>query len=397
MSVSRRSFLWGGLTLPAVAAKKPVPVKPNIVLILVDYLPSWALGAYGNKEIQSPNLDRLAQMGTRFLNHEVCTPAAALSRATMLSGLTPMQLGDAENGGAGASPLEKALSGAGYGTKTTDTAGALAYLDQQTPGKPFFVMAGFPGMHPPHEGIPQKFRDLYGTTKFDTLDLQRTAAPNARVGKEMFGDLAGNVRKFAAAVSALDADVAAMLAKLGQRSLMDGTLIIFTSSCGSLLGRHGLWDSGQASEPVNMYEEAVATPLFWSWPGHVPAQAVRPELVSAYDLVPSICDLVGTDPPSGGLCGRSYELLATGKPLPKKQPWRTTVFGHYQDTDMARVERYKLVSRNGGNGPGELYDLVQDPVEKVNQYENQQFLSVRTGLGDSLSKWKQAYSARAQG
>jgi len=59
---------------------------------------------------------------------------------------------------------------------------------------------------------------------------------------------------------------------------------------------------------------------------------------------------------------------------------------------MARVERYKLVVRNEGKGPNELYDINVDPREKVNQYENQQFLTVRTSLAAELSKWKQRYS-----
>jgi arylsulfatase A-like enzyme len=207
----------------------------------------------------------------------------------------------------------------------------------------------------------------------------------------MLSSLALNQRLAAAAVTALDDDVAALLSRLSDRRLLDQTLIIFTSTCGSLLGRHGLWDSAPASDPANMYEEVVATPLVWSWPGHVPPQLTRPELVSAYDLVPTLCELTGADLPARNLCGRSYLPLATGKPLPKKQPWRTTVFGHYQNTDMARDKRYKLVLRVPP-APGELYDLSVDPRERVNQYENPQFLTVRTSLAADLARWKQAYS-----
>jgi arylsulfatase A-like enzyme len=173
---------------------------------------------------------------------------------------------------------------------------------------------------------------------------------------------------------------------------MDNTVIILTSTCGALLGRHGLWGAATASDPVNMYQETVTTPLIWSWPGHIPAQSARPEMVSTYDILPTVCDLVGAPPAAATLCGRSYLLPLSGKPLPKKQPWRTTTFGHYQTTDMARVERYKLITRNQGKGPGELYDLVLDPVEAVNQYENPQFMTVRVPMADHLATWKQKYS-----
>jgi hypothetical protein len=60
---------------------------------------------------------------------------------------------------------------------------------------------------------------------------------------------------------------------------------------------------------------------------------------------------------------------------------------------MARDSRYKLIVRDRGKGPGELYDVRSDPSEKVNQYENQQFITVRQRLGKELEAWRQKYSA----
>src|SRR5690242_12092526 len=90
MNLSRREVLLGALAGPVFAAKDP-PQRPNFVLMVADGLPAWVLGCYGNKEIHTPNLDRLAQMGTRFTDHVVCTPAPDPSRHTILTGLTPMQ------------------------------------------------------------------------------------------------------------------------------------------------------------------------------------------------------------------------------------------------------------------------------------------------------------------
>ena len=122
----------------------------------------------------------------------------------------------------------------------------------------------------------------------------------------------------AAATTALDSEIGALVAKVAQKKLLDNTLIILTSPTGSLFGRHGLWASGDASDPLNMYEEVVATPMVWSWAGHVVPMATRPEMVSAYDLVPTICDITPAELPERNLCGRSYLALASGKPLPKK-------------------------------------------------------------------------------
>jgi len=383
MPISRRHFFLGSLALPIFAAKKP-PVRPNLLLFLVDDLPAWTLGCYGNKEIRTPNIDRLSQTGTRFLNHFVCTPSAAPSRATFLTGRTPMQ----PVGGTG---LDKILGDLGYEIHSEDASTAAGFIAKQSAAKPFFLTVTSSKLIAPYDGVAAKYRDLYAKTAFEGYKPD-PISPNARSGKEMLSDIVGNVRKFAAALSELDAQVNTALAAINQAGLLDNTLIVFSSTCGSLLGRHGLWDSGDASDPVNMYDEAVGTPLFWSWAGRVPALAVQVELVSSYDFVPSICDALGVPAPAG-LCGRSYLLLATNKPLPKKQRWRAAVCGHYQNTDMARVERYKVVLREGGKGPNELYDLNGDPREKTNQVDDDQFASIKTTLGAEIAKWKQQYSA----
>ena len=72
---TRRSFLATSASLPALAQRKQAPPsRPNIVLVLADDLPAWLLGCYGNQEVKTPNIDRLADAGARFLYSFVCTP-----------------------------------------------------------------------------------------------------------------------------------------------------------------------------------------------------------------------------------------------------------------------------------------------------------------------------------
>jgi arylsulfatase A-like enzyme len=391
MLLSRRHFISGSTALPLLAEKKPVE-RPSLLLLLADGLADWMVGCYGSKEVHTPAIDRLAQAGTRFLDHIVCSPVAATSRNTMLTGRTPMQLGAGETLSANEITLEKLLASAGYTCHTGAGSSGGQFLDSQAAGKPFLLTVNFTGLQPPYSGVPQKQLDLYAQARLDSFSKEQPA-PNARAGKEMLTNLAANQRKAAAATSALDAEVQTVLSKLAERKLVDQTLVVFAGTCGSLLGRHGLWDAGLASDPPNMYDESVNTPLIWSWPGQVPAQAVRPEVVSSYDFLPTIADLLSIPPPARNLCGRSYALLATGKPLPKKQPWRTTVFGHCQNTEMARMDRYKLVLREQGKSAGELYDLKADPAERTNRYDDPQFLTVRNSLTSELAAWRQKYSS----
>ena len=76
-------------TARAAAARKPT----NLLLVLTDNHGPWTLGCYGNTEIRTPNIDRLAAGGMRFArafaSNAVCSP----TRATLLTGLMPSQHG----------------------------------------------------------------------------------------------------------------------------------------------------------------------------------------------------------------------------------------------------------------------------------------------------------------
>jgi arylsulfatase A-like enzyme len=438
MPFTRRYFLMGALSAPVVAQKKrTAPERPNVLLIVADDLADWMLGCYGNKEIHTPNIDRLAAAGMRFLNCLCCTPASSAARATLFTGRLPRQTGIVDfltsnpSGnppqGQAAPPasfakeimISDVLAGEGYhcgyvgewrlgddaqaqhGFGTWDIVGtgtqpvtekAGRFLDQQSTGKPFFLTAAYSNPHPPFDGLAKKYLDMYSGVKFETFGYE-PMAKNASRDKEMFQDFLGNLRKVAASTSAFDDQVPVLLEKLRQRGLLDNTLVILTSDTGLLLGQHGVWGRGSASDPPNMYEEAMGVPMIWSWLGKVPPTNSRPELISAYDLFPTLCDAAGVSVPQGrNLCGRSYLPLALNQKLPKKEPWRNLVFGQYRNTEMARDNRYKVVLREEGKGQNELYDLVADPHEKTNQFANPQFVSVRDRLAADLAAWRKKYS-----
>ncbi len=67
--------------------------RPNVVVILADDQGAWALGSAGNAEIDTPNLDRLAQTGTRFENFFCASPVCSPARASLLTGRIPSQHG----------------------------------------------------------------------------------------------------------------------------------------------------------------------------------------------------------------------------------------------------------------------------------------------------------------
>src|SRR5882762_4820924 len=66
---------------------------PNVVFILTDNQGAWTLGCYGNPDIRTPNIDRLAAEGIRFTRALSSNPVCSPTRATFLTGLIPSQHG----------------------------------------------------------------------------------------------------------------------------------------------------------------------------------------------------------------------------------------------------------------------------------------------------------------
>jgi choline-sulfatase len=462
MNCTRRGFFASAATpllAPALMAQKSTAsARPNLVLIVAEDLAAWMLGCYGNLEIKTPHLDRLAASGTRFGNHFLCTPATSASRATLLTGRisrqhciadyltsTPRQnpergqtappasfatevllsdllstagyrcafvgrwdLGRDERPGHGFSEtatlpasgpvsIDPSLFLNGEPTRETGPAPAVltrrasAFLERQSSANPFFLVVSYPGAGPSYDGLTAKYLDLYKTAGFQTLGIQ-PASPSALDGKDRLADPLASIRQAAAAVSALDEQIGAFQRALIQRGLFENTLVAFTSVTGQFLGRHGLWGSSYASNPPNFFEESIRTPLILSWPGHFPTESLRPELVGLVDFVPTVCEALAVAPPSGrNLSGRSYLTIATGKPLPKGHPWTDLVLGELRAADMARDSRFKLVLRPEDQGPGEFYDLRNDPGERTNQYANQAFVDARDRLAAALRTWHEKY------
>lgn len=77
------------LTLPLAKAE-----RPNVLFLAVDDMNDWVgfLGGYPGK-VHTPNLDRLAAMGTAFTNAHCAAPVCCPSRAAVLSGLFPSSTG----------------------------------------------------------------------------------------------------------------------------------------------------------------------------------------------------------------------------------------------------------------------------------------------------------------
>ncbi len=274
------------------------------------------------------------------------------------------------------------------------TEGGLRFLDQCAHnGQPFYLSAHYTAPHSPWERgqHPEALTSLYADCPFDSVpDLpahpwQINSAP--RGSGEKRRELLGG---YFAAVTGLDRGVGQILDKLEALGLRENTLVIFSSDNGMNMGHHGIWGKGNGTFPQNMYDTSVKVPMLVSRPGHTPAGMVCDDLLSHYDLLPTLLDYAGVDyPEAGQLPGRSFAPLLRGQKLPPRE--RVVVFDEYGPVRMIRTRAWKYVHRYP-YGPNELYDLANDPDEEHNLAGDAGHRSRMEALRGEMQAWFHQYA-----
>lgn len=157
------------------------------------------------------------------------------------------------------------------------------------------------------------------------------------------------------------------------------TVVIFTSDHGDLDAAHRL------EHKSILYEEAARVPLIVGGPGVSRAGAVdRDHFVSVgLDLIPTLCDYAGVDPPPN-LLGRSIRPLVDGRAA---DDWPDQVVVESQAGRMLRTKRFKYVVYQSGRYREQLIDLERDPGEMENLAEDPQFRNVLEQHRRRLRQW----------
>lgn len=178
-------------------------------------------------------------------------------------------------------------------------------------------------------------------------------------------------------VSHVDACIGRILEHLRRSGRLDETLIIFTTDHGELLGDHGFIYKGPFC-----YQCLMNVPLLAMGPGV--SAGVRSDLVCHVDILPSILAQLGLAVPSH----------ATGRPLPGLLPpdWayfpRDAVLSEFRprpafSMKILHTARYRYVFYHG-QSYGELFDLLEDPGETTNRFDDGDYARVRKELHERL-------------
>jgi arylsulfatase A len=378
--------------------------KPNVILINCDDLGYGDLGCYGANDIRTPQLDRMAKEGTRFIDFSVTAALCTPSRASLMTGKYPGRIGlatgvlrpDAQNG---LSSSEVTL--AEVFKQVRYTTGCI--------GK--WHLGFVKGMRPMDQGFDSYYGVLHNLDKFETIVFEkeggmpvlrgdivekRPAVPSAMTGlyttealrfidenqarhfflylghamphlpldaspkfkgqsqRGLYGDV----------VEELDDSTGQILNKLRSLGLAEKTLVIFTSDNGPERNTPGTAAPLRGTKHT-VFEGGLRVPCIAWWPGTVPAARVCNEFVSTLDILPTLARLIDT-PPSlfGKIDGYDVSKVWLGEKNASSP--RTTLYSLYgykqNRRESFRQGRWKLHLST----PPELYDLASSVTESTN-------------------------------
>lgn len=384
--------------------------------------------AYGRKTVPTHNLDALAARGIRFENNFCTAPQCSPSRSGIYTGRYPHA-----NGMFGLAhrpfnwrlhPDERHLAGIlqdeGFYTSligiqhvtggNKDLIMGLGYQDVLTlinandvgemtakflssfPKKPFFLKVGF---FYPHRDENGQFNQAPPDT---SLGIEVPPyLPNTQETKEEIAKLQG-------VIGEMDKAVGMILSALLESGLLEETWVIFTTDHGIAMPR----------AKCTLYDPGIETALImYAEPFGLVGGKVFDELISNVDLVPTILDMLNIDPPKN-LQGQSFAGLFHGGPYSGRDEIfaEKTFHTAYEPQRAIRTNRFKLIwNVEAGivNVPGdimhspvypqmieeiteerptfELYDLQEDPNERLNLIENEAYNEVFESLRERLLEW----------
>ncbi len=384
------------LFLLVLACASALAQKPNFIVLFADDLGYGDLGSYGSETIRTPRLDRMAAEGVRFTSFYSGAPFCSPSRAALLTGRYPVRAGvpnvlfPTETTGLPPSEvtIAETLKPAGYATAAIGKwhLGYPKQLRAQRQGFDFFY--GLPYSNDMYKkGEDEPFRAQHGYWEIPLLhdDEVIEAPPDQHTLTERYTQRALDFIRtnrdrpfflyfphtfphaplyaardregrsphglYSDVVEEMDASTGRILDLLAELEIDDRTLVIFTSDNGSHenpggpSSRFGERSKGGDNGPLrgrkgNTFEGGVRVPAVFRMPSVIPAGRTEDGVATMMDILPTIAELAGVDPPEGKtLDGRSMASYLQGE-----EPLDGRAYHYYfgEQLQAIRMGRWKL-------------------------------------------------------
>lgn len=445
------SALFIALAGLAAAAERP----PNIVFILTDNQGAWTLGCYGNPDIRTPNIDRLATEGVRFTRAMSSNPVCSPTRATFLTGLIPSQHGvhsfldpkymmgpEAYNTLEEFTSLGEILRDAGYvcglsgkwhlganltpnegfTTWTTKPDGSTQeFYDQkviengevrveagyttefwtrkgkefitENKDRPFFLFLAYNGPYSLGKLMSAPARNRHAAYYADKplQSFPRDMMHPWQWANKQFHNTDEARRRMASEVSGVDDGVGEIMELLKSEGLDSNTLVVYSSDQGWMGGQNGIWGMGDHTRPIGAHELMMQIPLIFRQTGRIPAGTTCDALVSNYDFFPSVLGHLGLSEKMPQSPKSPGRDFSAALRGEELADWDNTIFYEMENTRAIREQRWKYVARFP-DGPYELYDMETDPQERFNQFGQPGTEATREALSKRLDGFFDTYA-----
>ena len=297
--------------------------KPHIILFISDDHGWRDSGVYGDKDVRTPNIDKLASEGMLFTEAYAGSPLCSPSRSVISTGLMPHRNGAHKFGTAitsGIKTLPQYFNEMGYFTahfgkfhhypqkqfsydfKDGDENNAAAFLKKHDNLKPLLLVVC---THPPH--TPWVKNKTYDPNSF-------TLPPNFIDTPETRKDRAN----YYSDVTLMDSILGNVLEAIEMKKISENTFITYTSDQGANW-RFGKWC---------VYDNGLRVPFIARWPGKIQPASKTNAMVSLVDILPTLIEVAGGQTPDD-IDGRSVLPVLLGK----KTRHREVVFGSHTGND----------------------------------------------------------------
>lgn len=410
------------LTIASPLFAQNAPRKPNIIVIIADDLGYGDLGAFGQKMIKTPNLDRLAAEGTKFTQFYSGSTVCAPSRCALMTGLTTGHALIRGNAKVDLRPsdvtIAEVLKSAGYANGMTGKWGLGGEGSTGMPTKKGFdFFYGFIDQSMAHNYYPTflvrneervKLRNVvpnegrYGqgvaTERHDYApalmqseilkfieqnkhkpffvnisNILPHANNEARItevpelGQYKNTDWPESQKAYAAAVTLLDTYVGQVIDKVKELGIDEHTLILFTSDNGTHQEGSNSAEFFKSSGPLRgmkraMHDGGIRVPLLARWPGKVPAGKTSDTVWAMWDFLPTFAELAGATVTSK-TDGISYVPTLLGQPQARQHDYLYWEFHEGGFSQAIRQGDWKIIRQRGSV---ELYNLKDDIAESKN-------------------------------
>lgn len=353
-----------------LSSRSPAFHDGPIILISIDTLRADRLPIYGYRHVSTPAVDALAADGIVFDQAWAHSPQTLPSHASMLTGELPFEHGVRDNMGFALKPdaitLPRLLRDRGFATggfvsayvmrtATGLNQGFDTYDDQLPPSSPEVAIGDVQRDGARTLDAAERWLDgLTGSRYFLFLHLYEPHTPYTP--PERF-------RRFLpydGEIAYADELVGRLVESLKRRRQYDNALILLLSDHGEGLGDHGEMEHG-----IFLYSETIRVPFVVKLPAQRQKGRRVADPVQHVDLLPTILDLVGAPVP-GGLRGRRLGPAFAGQRLEEQGLYAEALYAryHYGWSELYALtdSRYRFIRAPRD----ELYDISQDPGERIN-------------------------------